>query len=289
MLRRRHSHCLLRERPGRGASCVAVAVNLATGTGHGGTPKATPSSRSRISPAPFDDTLIGGAGADYLEGDAGTDTADYSASHAAVAVSLATGTGQGGDAEGDTLFGIENLTGSALNDVLTGDANANTLTGGAGDDTLDGGDGTDLLIGGGGNDVLVGGAGRDTLKGGNGNDTLIGGNGTDVMSGGAGADTFAFAKTVESTAANPDTVTDFSHAEGDRIDLSLFDANTTVGGHQHFVFDGTSAIVAAGHLSYSVDGNGDATVKGYVNADATPDIVIKLTHVTTLVVGDFIL
>ena len=39
-------------------------------------------------------------------------TASYEHSASAVNVSLATGTGHGGDAEGDTLINIENLTGS---------------------------------------------------------------------------------------------------------------------------------------------------------------------------------
>ena len=57
------------------------------------------------------DTLIGGAGADSLDGGADTDTADYSSSAAGVVVRLWNGMGQGGDAEGDVLVNIENLTG----------------------------------------------------------------------------------------------------------------------------------------------------------------------------------
>ena len=95
-----------------------------------------------------DDTLVGGAGVDSLDGGTGTDTADYNASGAAVTVNLTTGTGSGGDAQGDTLVNIEKLTGSAFADVLTGDGNANTLAGGAGADSLFGGAGNDVLIGG---------------------------------------------------------------------------------------------------------------------------------------------
>ena len=78
-----------------------------------------------------DDVLIGGAGADVLSGDDGTDTAEYSTSAAGVTVNLATGVGTGGDAQGDTLSGIENLVGSNLDDILTGSAVVNTLNGGA--------------------------------------------------------------------------------------------------------------------------------------------------------------
>jgi Ca2+-binding RTX toxin-like protein/carbon monoxide dehydrogenase subunit G len=108
------------------------------------------------------DILIGGTGADTLIGGTGIDTADYSTSANGVNVNLATSVNTGGDAQGDSLTGIENVTGSNYNDTLTGDTNDNTLTGGAGNDTLVGGAGNDALIGGAGNDTLVGGTGIDT-------------------------------------------------------------------------------------------------------------------------------
>jgi Ca2+-binding RTX toxin-like protein len=83
---------------------------------------------------------------------------------------------------GDTLVGIQNLTGGDGDDVLTGDGLANTLTGGAGADTLSGGAENDILDGGAGNDTLDGGAGDDTLKGGVGADRFTGGAGTDTVS-----------------------------------------------------------------------------------------------------------
>jgi Ca2+-binding RTX toxin-like protein len=98
------------------------------------------------------DILEGAAGADALTGGEGLDTASYASSAAGVTVSLATGAGLGGDAQGDTLTGIENLAGSAQADHLTGDETANVLSGGAGDDVLTGGVGADLLKGGAGND-----------------------------------------------------------------------------------------------------------------------------------------
>ncbi|NKE47732.1 DUF4347 domain-containing protein [Roseomonas frigidaquae] len=109
------------------------------------------------------DTLEGGAGADWMNGAGGVDTADYSASTGAVQVDLSTGTGTGGDAEGDTLVGIENLVGSAEGDVLTGDGEINVLSGGAGDDTLNGGAGDDTLMGGQGDDAIYGGEGFDIV------------------------------------------------------------------------------------------------------------------------------
>ena len=110
-----------------------------------------------------DDTLVGGSGADILAGGAGIDTADYSASSESVTISLLTGNAGGGDAAGDTLSGIENLTGSAFADYLNGDAGTNRLQGGNGDDVLAGEAGDDTLVGGSGADILAGGAGVDTV------------------------------------------------------------------------------------------------------------------------------
>ena len=101
------------------------------------------------------DSLVGGAGADSLDGGLGLDWAGYGASGARVSVSLKSGRGTGGEAEGDRLIRVENLTGSAFADSLTGNFTANRLVGGAGDDRLDG------LAG---NDTLTGGAGADEFR-----------------------------------------------------------------------------------------------------------------------------
>ncbi|RJF87999.1 calcium-binding protein [Oleomonas cavernae] len=108
------------------------------------------------------DLLTGGAGADSLQGGAFLDSALYGFSPSGVTVNLTTGTGLGGDAQGDTLTGIENVVGSAFIDVITGDANSNSLQGLGGDDTLNGVGGDDVLIGGAGADILNGGAGTNT-------------------------------------------------------------------------------------------------------------------------------
>ena len=86
---------------------------------------------------------------------------------AAVTVSLATGTGLGGEAAGDVLANVENVTGSAAGDRLTGDGNGNVPRGNAGNDTLIGGAGADSLGGGGNTDrfVFVNGFGNDTVSG----------------------------------------------------------------------------------------------------------------------------
>ena len=164
-----------------------------------------------------DDVLDGGPGTDVLDGGAGSDAADYSGSDAAVTVSLAAGTGAGGEAEGDTLTAVESLIGSAFDDTLTGDDAANTLTGGAGADSLDGGGGSDTaaydesgaavsvsLVDGSGTggdaegdtltavENLVGSDFDDTLLGGAGDNSLTGGLGADSLDGGGGSDTAVF-------------------------------------------------------------------------------------------------
>ncbi|WP_159719078.1 calcium-binding protein [Geminicoccus flavidas] len=117
------------------------------------------------------DNLTGGTGVDHLAGGSGIDIASYTQSGAAVTVSLATGTGSGGEAEGDTLQDIEGLTGSAHADTLTGNGADNKLRGLGGNDTLSGGAGGDRLWGDGGDDILKGGSGADDLMGGTGTDT----------------------------------------------------------------------------------------------------------------------
>jgi Ca2+-binding RTX toxin-like protein len=107
-----------------------------------------------------DDTLRGGTGDDTLIGGAGTDTADYSDGTAGVTVNLGVTGSQATGMGSDSLSGIENLTGSAFNDVLTGDAGANRIGGGAGNDLIDGGAGADAMSGGLGDDrYIVDGAG----------------------------------------------------------------------------------------------------------------------------------
>ena len=89
--------------------------------------------------------LEGGDGSDALTGGLGNDTASYASSGAGVTVDLGAGTASGGDAEGDTLSGIENVTGSARPTRSPATA-INRLDGGAGADALVGGNGDDTYI-----------------------------------------------------------------------------------------------------------------------------------------------
>jgi len=100
-----------------------------------------------------DDIITGHAGADYLNGGQGFDRASYLQSSTGVSVSLESGTGFGGTAEGDVLDNIEGLYGSHYNDTLTGDAGSNRFDGFDGDDLLKGGGGADELLGHGDDDT----------------------------------------------------------------------------------------------------------------------------------------
>lgn len=109
------------------------------------------------------DTLHGGSGADTLDGGWGVDTADYNGREG-VSVDLGRGVGQGGEAEGDRYFSIENARGTIHDDSLYGSSRDNFLYGNSGDDFLSGRAGADILHGGYGNDTMEGGSGADQFN-----------------------------------------------------------------------------------------------------------------------------
>ena len=121
------------------------------------------------------DVFFGSAGDDFYDGGTGgfdLDSIGYSDATAGIVVDLrlATGQVQGGNLGVDTLVEIEEIVGSAFNDVMT-----------AGDDFV-------IFRGGGGDDVLTSGALGGQLSGGEGNDVLAGGGGVDTADyGGANA------------------------------------------------------------------------------------------------------
>jgi Ca2+-binding RTX toxin-like protein len=156
-----------------GASLGVFAKEINTLTGSNFADRLTGDATSEtINAGAGNDSLGGSAGSDKLDGGTGTDEVSYGKSAFEVKVDLSLGKGQGGDAEGDVILNIENVTGSGFNDVLVGNAFANTMNGGAGADQLSGGFGNDSLLGGDGADVLNGGSGADTLNGGSGVDTV---------------------------------------------------------------------------------------------------------------------
>ena len=122
-----------------------------------------------------DDTLIGGGGDDTIKGGSGIDTVSYENAASAVSVRLDISVATGG-AGNDTLSGIENVIGSAHNDLIDGDSQNNVLTGGDGNDQL-----TDNGYGDADSDTLIGGKGRDYIGSSGGGDTIRGGSGKDFL------------------------------------------------------------------------------------------------------------
>jgi Ca2+-binding RTX toxin-like protein len=184
------------------------------------------------------DTLSGGSGSDTLEGGAGADmlygglsatdgaealdTVTYATASGGVYVNLSEGRGLNWEAEGDKLYGIENIVGSSYGDYLVGQ---DAINPGAtrfdaqryldNNPDLKAAFGADLaavtnqwwttgvsegrlfamsvsgsqIEAGGGTDVVYGGAQDDYILGGDGDDTVLdGGGGNDFIYGQAGND-----------------------------------------------------------------------------------------------------
>jgi Ca2+-binding RTX toxin-like protein len=157
-----------------------------------------------------DNVLTGWTGDDTLDGNLGTDTADYSGAPSGVTVDLLSGSASGGDGT-DTLSEIEDVVGSAFDDVLSGDAGNNGLDGGDGVDQVSyqfapaavivdlnsgiaSGQGTDTLAnienvkGSSFNDSILGTSGDNKLQGAQGDDELVGRGGDDNLGGSGGDD-----------------------------------------------------------------------------------------------------
>ncbi|MEI6334119.1 MAG: type I secretion C-terminal target domain-containing protein, partial [Methylococcaceae bacterium] len=215
-------------------------------------------------------TLNGGAGADKMIGGLGNDTYVVDNAGDVVTENANAGTDTvnssitytlGNNVENLTLTGTATLngTGNVLNNTLTGNAAANTLNGLSGNDTILG---------------LAG------------NDILIGGLGTDKLTGGTGSDTFDFNTSAESVKGSArDTITDFTHSQGDKIDLADIDANIKIAGNQGFTYMGAKAFTGvAGQLNYF-----NGILAGDTNGDTVADFEIALVGSPSLVSADFVL
>jgi hypothetical protein len=86
---------------------------------------------------------------------------------------------------------------------------------------------------------------------------LIGGGGPDDLFGGAGPDTFMYQVTSD-TGIVPgafDVIHDFDPAEGDKINVQLWDGNDFIGDTQSWTFVGnTTNFTAPGQIGFSSDG-----------------------------------
>lgn len=220
-----------------------------------------------------DNALIGLGGADTLDGGGGNDTVSYSASAAGVNVNLALNSFSGGDAQGDNLISIENITGSAFDDVIEGNAGTNVLTGGAGIDTVSyqnaaaavnvnlgvyysqstGGAGTDTVTG---FENLIGSGFNDTLTGDSGNNVLTGRAGNDTMTGNGGSDVYVY-----HSSHGSDTINDNSGSTTDIDTLRLSDLNaadltlTRLGTDLKILVNGTGAVITVQYEFYSPPSN----------------------------------
>lgn len=222
-----------------------------------------------------DNSISGGGGADYLIGLGGNDRlsggfglantlqgglGDDTYVVAVAGDSIVEYAGEGTDTVETFLTSytlkanLENLTFASSSGTGYGNAVANRMQGATGNDTLYGLDGDDVLLGGAGNDQLVGGIGADTLTGG------LGG---DAMSGGAGADLFVY----NSGSDAADLIHDFSHAAGDRIDVTaIMDALGPLGddpfGNGVLSLQATMwGATPATNVMFDVDGAGPAAAE----------------------------
>ena len=115
--------------------------------------------------------------------------------------------------------------------------------------------------------------------------------GTDTFLGGAGADRFQFNLASDSVVGpKADRIADFSHAQGDKIDVSPIDANVWVAGNQAFSFIGTGLFTHhAGELRFAYTSPTTTTIAGDVNGDGASDFHIVLSGIVALTAADFVL
>ncbi len=127
------------------------------------------------------------------------------------------------EAEEIEILDIEDLFGSAHDDILVGTYGSNYLQGYHGNDILDGKEGNDRLYGGGGADALIGGEGNDTAS------YVYSDEGVEVSlhdgvgrGGYAEGDTFPGRQTIE-----------YENAAGDTVEIEILDIENLYGSYEH--------------------------------------------------------
>ncbi|PSJ43304.1 calcium-binding protein [Allosphingosinicella deserti] len=190
----------------------------------------------------------------------------------------------------DTIYGYDG------DDSVYSSGGADTIHLGRGNDIGAGGEGADRIYGNSGDDTLRGEAGNDRLYGGIGGDRLFGGLGNDLLQdgelvwGGGNDDVFQFTDAW----AKGNYVSRIVDFTGDKIDLSLIDANENVAGNQSFRWIGSNAFSGQpGELKYInvvIDGRpAEVQVWGDTDGDRLYDFSIYVEGYVAMTPGDFIL
>jgi Ca2+-binding RTX toxin-like protein len=104
-----------------------------------------------------------------------------------------------------------------------------------------------------GNNDLLGNTGKNHLSGQGGADWLDGGAGDDLLTGGAGADSFIF-----KTGYGHDTITDFSHAERDKLDVTHWGFQDFQAVLQHSTMDHGDLVITLGQDQLILENTGKA-------------------------------
>ncbi|MEI6642326.1 MAG: hypothetical protein WCL10_09830 [Novosphingobium sp.] len=220
-----------------------------------------------------DDTLLGGSGRDtiYIRPTAGQAVIDGGPDRDILQLERT---------NSDLPFDFTMDAPTTLKTLVDGTTFINTeiiyFAGGKGNDTVTGGIYEDQIAGGKGADILSGGAGADLLGGQQGRDTLTGGSGDDA---------FYFAFGTVLTAANADTITDFTVGDDqirlgksiftaitgtDALSAAQFRANTTglaESSSDRIIYDKTT-----GKLFYDADGKGGADGVLFVTLTGLPEL-----------------
>jgi len=258
-----------------------------------------------------DDLIYAGDDAADLNGGFGFDILSYERVSYGVNVELnGTATKNGNYVE--SIFGFEELVGSAYNDTLSGQSPPYAPAGTS--YTLEGAAGNDFVSGGAGNDVLYGdretsgaGDGDDTLAGWYGDDTLIGGGGTDTAVYSYASDQYAITYHVDSgtfTVVGPygiegaDVLSSIERLQFSDTTLNTADLKSNPNGAGDDSILGTAGADAlAGHAGNdtitggagndTLDGGlGDDSIDGGTGADtATYADAVDQVHVSLAIAG----
>lgn len=177
------------------------------------------------------------------------------------------------DVDGESFAGQRTSTSNDAGDSITGD------------------DFVDIMHGNGGNDTLQGGGNNDVLNGGAGADTLNGGLGQDVLNGGSQADQFVFALVTHSPAGlSRDSITDFSKAQSDKINVAPIDGMAGTAGTNPFTqFIGSNAFTAEGQIR-AIQSGSDTIVQFNTTGTSVAEMEVLLVNFTasTLALSDFL-